>query len=262
MTKKTMMAAMLAKKWSPKKVDYTGWFGSEKIDGYRALWDGQSLKTRNDNTYSAPASFTKHFPENMALDGELLIPGEGFEAHGALRRKDSSDHIWQKVRFYAFAMQDSGAPFSEVVRRMQRYDGNGPIIVLKQEKVGSNADAQERADAIIAEGGEGLMLREPSSVYAGKRSSDLVKIKVRDIAAAIIVGHTKGKGRNNARLGAYVCRFVEDEDTDDDRNLVETFNVGGVTDAERENPRALGEIVTVGYQNLTKNGKPRFPRLV
>lgn len=258
------MSAMLATKWSPTKVDYTGWFGSEKLDGYRAIWDGRTLTTRNNNPYSAPEMFTRHFPEDIALDGELVIPGVGFEVHGALRRKDSSDPVWKNVRFYAFAMQGSGTPFSQVVRRLQRYDGNGPIIVLKQERVRSNADAQEQAYEIIANGGEGLMLRNPASVYVGKRSPDLVKIKGSDNANAVIVGYKQGNGRNKDRLGAYICRFVVAEGgrTDDDRNIIDTFNVGGISDAERETPQSIGEVVIVAYQNLTKNGKPRFPRLV
>ena len=51
---------------------------SEKIDGVRAFWDGQVLRTRRGHTINAPRWFTRGFPQH-ALDGELWI------ARGAIR---------------------------------------------------------------------------------------------------------------------------------------------------------------------------------
>jgi DNA ligase 1 len=41
------------------------------------------------------------------------------------------------------------------------------------------------------------------------------------------------------------------------------FNVGtGFSDAEREDPPAIGSVITFRYQELTKDGVPRFPSWV
>ena len=43
--------------------------------------------------------------------------------------------------------------------------------------------------------GEGLMLRRGESMYQGKRSDDLLKVKTEDEAEARVVGHIAGRGK-------------------------------------------------------------------
>jgi DNA ligase-1 len=259
--------AMLAIKWKPDTVDYSGWFASSKQDGYRAIWTGVRLQSRHGRAYVAPDWFTRRFPSDIALDGELLVPGADFEAHGALLRHNISDPVWDVVEFRCFAMPDSGHKFQDVIPLMQRYHGHGPIRVLAQQVIASNTDAWEMATQIIADGGEGLVLRHPDSKYVNTRTPDLVKIKATSRALAEIVGRTIGTGRNSKRIGAYVCRFLDDNTegeyvSDDLRNTTDTFNIGGLTDDMRENPLPTGTVITVGYQNLTRYRLPRFPRLI
>lgn len=44
---------------------------SEKFDGIRALWNGESLVSRQGNVIKAPHWFTEGFPKGIVLDGEL-----------------------------------------------------------------------------------------------------------------------------------------------------------------------------------------------
>lgn len=46
------------------------------------------------------------------------------------------------------------------------------------------------------------MIRDPSSLYEGKRSDTLLKVKKFDDAEATVLGHLKGTGRCSAMLGA------------------------------------------------------------
>jgi DNA ligase-1 len=67
-------------------------------------------------------------------------------------------------------------------------------------------------DRITGEGGEGVMLRKPDSVYEHKRSNKLLKVKKFEDAEATIIGHEKGTGRLTGLLGA--LRVKEDDGTE------------------------------------------------
>jgi DNA ligase-1 len=259
------MTTMLAKLANFDKVDVSGWYGSTKLDGYRAKWKNGKLFTRNDNVYSAPKSFTDLLPRDTELDGELVIPRVEFEAHGALRRKDETDPVWNIVEYHVFALPNSGLPFEKVITSLERLRfGSDRIKVCVQTVIDNNAQAQELAQMLINDGKEGLMLREPSSVYERRRSSNLLKVKGVLRSEARIVGYKNGKGRNAERVGALLCQFIRDDekdDGDDNRNFDKSFGIGGLIDKMRDNPPEIGTVVVAEYQNLSKNGLPRHPRL-
>ena len=66
-------------------------------------------------------------------------------------------------------------------------------------------------DEILSDKGEGVMLKNPESAYARKRSFDLLKVKKFEDAEATVTGHTKGTGRCSDMLGA--LEMVEKDGT-------------------------------------------------
>ena len=97
-------------------------------------------------------------------------------------------------------------------------------------------------------GGEGLMLRDPDSLYVGNRSTSLLKVKRWYDAEAKVIGHQPGKGRHKGRMGALVCVMEDGKE----------FEVGtGFSDNERENPPEIGVIITYRYRGLTDAGIPK-----
>ena len=94
------------------------------------------------------------------------------------------------------------------------------------------------------------MLRAPGSRYVPGRSEVLLKVKSFYDAEATVVGHLPGTGKHTGRLGALQVELPDGT----------RFKVGtGFTDAEREDPPAVGTVVTFRYQELTRAGVPRFP---
>lgn len=107
-------------------------------------------------------------------------------------------------------------------------------------------------DKVIDNGGEGMMLRDPESMYERKRSFALLKVKKFEDSEATVIGHEDGKGRLTCLIGALVVK--EKDGT--------TFQIGsGFSDKQRtpENIPKIGTQVTFKFQGRSKQGVPRFP---
>ncbi len=225
---------------------------SEKLDGARALWDGQSLRFRSGRTVPAPAWFVAGLPPEP-LDGELWLGrGRFAELSGVVRRQQPRDDEWRQVRFMVFEQPDGAGSFTERVERLKAIVARASVPwlqVVEQFRVADRAALQARLDAVVAAGGEGLMLHRADAPYLTGRSDALLKLKPRLDAEATVVAHLPGRGRLTGMMGAL---------------LVETaagvrFQLGtGFTDAERRAPPPVGAQVTFVYRELTRDGVPRF----
>ncbi len=249
--KKDAPPLLLAHSWD-STMDLTGWWISEKLDGVRAYWDGKRFLSRLGNEYHAPKWFVKGLPKTP-LDGELWIDrGEFQRTVSVVRRQDKSDH-WKEVRFVIFDAPEAKGTFEERIDFLEESfpeDSHEYASVLDHYLCESIAHLEKELARIESLDGEGLMLREPGSMYEVGRSSTLLKVKSFHDAEATVIDHVAGKGKHKGRLGALV---VELEDGTQ-------FNVGtGFSDAERDSPPEIGTVITFRYQELSKAGVPRFP---
>ena len=225
---------------------------SEKLDGARALWDGQSLRFRSGRPVPAPAWFVAGLPPEP-LDGELWLGrGRFAELSGIVRRQQPRDDEWRQVRFMVFEQPDGAGSFTERAERLKAIVARAGVPwlqVVEQFRVADRAALQARLDAVVAGGGEGLMLHRADAPYVTGRSDALLKLKPRLDAEATVLAHLPGRGRLAGMMGAL---------------LVETpsgvrFQLGtGFTDAERREPPPVGSQVTFVYRELTRDGVPRF----
>src|SRR5690606_282631 len=145
-------------------------------------------------------------------------------------------------------------PFEARLERAKALLGDPPkskyAKVLEHVVCQGQQHLEQELRRVQAQQGEGLMLRKAGSRYEGARSSTLLKVKTFQDAEAVVVRHEGGKGRHRGRLGALFVRAAGGI----------TFKVGtGFTDRERDNPPAVGTVITYRYQELTKAGVPRFP---
>jgi DNA ligase-1 len=250
----TEAPVLLAEAWDGI-VDVTDWWISEKLDGVRAYWDGTQFLSRLGNLYAAPAWFTAGLP-NEPLDGELWLDRKQFQKTVSIvRRKDQSEH-WRQIRFVVFDAPALKEPFEARVEYLaDLVRKNGPQFAVKHEHALCRgiAHLKEELQRVKALGGEGLMLRQPASLYVAGRSSTLLKVKTFSDADAVVIGHQAGAGRHKGRLGALQVRLADGTE----------FSVGtGFSDAERNSPPAIGSTITFRYQELSDAGVPRFPSFV
>ena len=251
LTRASTTNAMLASDAVPR-MDPRGWLVSEKLDGVRALWDGQRLRFRSGRGIVAPAWFTRQLPARP-LDGELWLARGRFQAlSGIARRHQPDDAAWQGLRYALFDLPESGVPFARRAARLAQVvaqAGLPHLMAVPQRELADPAALQRELDAVLRGGGEGLMLHRADALWTPGRSDALLKLKPLQDAEAMVVGHEPGQGKHLGRLGALRVRLA------DGREL----RLGsGFSDAEREQPPAVGTRVTFTYRGLTDSGLPRF----
>jgi len=252
--KKDGPPVLLANRWE-NDIDLAGWWMSEKLDGVRAYWDGKQFLSRQGNTFHAPDWFIESLP-STPLDGELWLDRQEFQRTVSIvRRQDKSDH-WREITYVVFDAPARDEPFEdriEYIRTFINDDKPDFAKALRHQKCRDLAHLKRELSKVEKSGGEGLMLRKPGSKYEKGRSSSLLKVKTFVEAEARVVGHKAGRGRHKGRLGALQVEMPSGDQ----------FSVGtGFSDAQRENPPAVGSVITYRYQELTKGGIPRFPSFV
>jgi DNA ligase-1 len=237
---------------APATIDPAGWLVSEKLDGVRALWDGTKLRFRSGVSIAAPAWFLAGLPA-LPLDGELWAGRGRFERlAGIVRQAAAGDAAWRQLRYEVFDLPGAPGPFArraqqlaEIVRA-RRFEA---LHAVEQSVLADRATLRLRLDEVLRGGGEGLMLHRADAEWRPGRSEALLKLKPVDDAEAVVVGHVPGRGRHAGRLGALRVRTPDG---------VEFLLGTGLSDAERDDPPAIGHVVTYAYRGRTANGVPRF----
>ncbi len=245
---------LLAETWNPE-TDPRGWWLSEKLDGVRAWWDGKQFLSRNGNRYVAPEWFTRGFP-NTTLDGELWVGRKQFQRTVSIVRRGDASDLWRELRYLVFDAPANAEPFERRMTAVAEWLGAGqpPFALALAQTVCRNRDHLSGELARIEElGGEGVMLRQPGSLYEPRRSDSLLKVKSFRDCEAVVIGHEPGRGRHRGRLGALLVQLP---------NGIRFACGTGLSDVRRNLPPAVGQTITVKFQELTVAGIPRFPVFV
>jgi DNA ligase 1 len=121
------------------------------------------------------------------------------------------------------------------------------------------------ADDAVADGFEGIMIKDLDAPYECRRSSFWMKWKPTISVDLTVIGMEEGTGRNAGRLGALICEGVDNE-----RHI--RVNVGsGLSDSDRDvfwtsRNSIVGHLVEVQADAVTQNQDGsyslRFPRFL
>ncbi len=277
---------MLAKEFIKGKDNIQGWYMSEKFDGYRACYSHKDKQffSRQNKPFNSPEWFIKAMPPRL-VDGELWIGRDRFQEMGSVRKKIPLDEDWINITFQVYDMPEYPGTFEERLKELTKiikltrsrwlqirkelpYPMNSipcPVILAKQIKVKNDTHMDTIYKNVISNKGEGIMLKDPNSLYEGKRSKFLLKYKPAFDEEAIIIDYRKGEGKYKGLLGAFICKPLINHDTYSsiDENQNHIFSISGMDDSIRKSHKythPIGTIISYEHSGKTDKGKPRFGR--
>lgn len=221
---------------------------------------------------------------SVMQDGEIVLPNQLTDIRlDAVKRFISKyvDHPdWQHL-----SANSGKLAFSSEIAYIQEWLAGcddtvrmAPQIKLPNDEEEAYRIASERAGQIIAEGGEGIILRNPNAVWTPKRTRDIIKMKGCFDDEGVVVGFTAGRKTTKGskllgKIGALILNYNG-----------ERLELSGLTNAEREfdTPEMskyaadhpgedmpdifqgavfkVGDLVTFNYRELTREGIPKEAR--
>jgi ATP-dependent DNA ligase len=90
------------------KDNVDGYWISEKVDGFRAIWTGKEFRSKQGNVFNAPDSWISRMPKDIQLDGELWLGRGNFQEGSSIVRKKNWDSIdeqereWDRLTYVIF----------------------------------------------------------------------------------------------------------------------------------------------------------------
>ena len=248
-----------------KIVSFDGWYMSEKLDGIRGVWDGKVLRTKQGNPIAAPDWFIAALPP-FSLDGELWTKRQDFENIASIVLSREPDERWRQIGFYIFEVPDQAGGLLQRLAVLETYLRVNPSPWLKVVPQLAIQSAQHQGNyfaQIVAQGGEGIVIRDGRKHYQTGRLGSAFKRKLQQEAECRVIGYLPGKGKYQGKVGALECELLADQQTQLFPQLNEkaVIRIGsGLTDKLRQLPPKIDEIITFEYNGLTKYGLPRFAR--
>ena len=264
-----------------------------KLDGVRAITvvDFESrtatMYTRNgkvlDNFTHITDYLEKHMDEigrSYVLDGEVVSHSFQDLMKQVHRKSDVQAQDARLCLFDVVPLVEFKAGKSVMGQRRRSkflkenftelFGDSGCIEIIPQIEVNldeflGDIEYRDYNKKMVAEGFEGIMIKDPEAKYECKRSVSWLKQKPFIEVSLSITAVEEGTGRNIGRLGALVCEGIDDGKTI-------SVNVGsGFSDSDRgsyweERDTLVGQVVEVRADAITQNQDGtyslRFPRFM
>ena len=259
-----------------------------KLDGLRciATKDKQGVKLwfRSGKEIITMGRIAKDLENYMKdgdiFDGELYSHGEEFNNFtGAIRaNKNLNPEITEKIKYhmYDFPRINGLVEKDSYKKRFENPSlfgvGSKNLVVVGTYEVKNFKEAMDLYKQFIEDGYEGIMFRNIDMPYEQKRSYNLLKYKEFIEDEFTIIGAEEGKGILAGHVGSFICRIEANRTLKDIGGKSFKFeNSPGAIKAKMDgkteylkhlfnNPdEYLGKPLTIKYQNLSKDGIPRFP---
>jgi ATP-dependent DNA ligase len=235
-----------------------------KYDGTRCVGiPNIGLFSRNRKSYPHMKHIVAEInklPPAIILDGELYSDTLTFqEIVGLVKRetlKTGDDEKQLQIKFHIYDIVN-GMPYEQRYANLQmlfsRYKFKY-LELVKTDVCESEEKMKELHAQYVAEGYEGIMLRNKSGLYKNARSADLQKYKEFFDDEYEVVGYKEGEGVEEGCV-LWVCKTPEGK----------TFNCRprGTREDRAEmylnGDKYVGKKLTVRFQELTDDKVPRFP---
>lgn len=235
-------------------------FASLKLRGCRGYyrWSDQTIYSRSGKPYRGLSHITNAlFPFGHDYDGELLVPNIPFEDGSGIVKSHKET---PEVHFCIFDAPATTIPYRE---RRGAYLGLKSvtpefIVVCNDMYISDERNLFGARDYAFKDGYEGLVMKDPNSLYSPGYTSEWLKLKEEAEPIDLEVFDVfEGIGKYSGALGGVVVHY----------NGVPVRVGGGFSDSQRKyyyaHPNQIvGHTILVKYQEKTKHGSLRNPIFV
>lgn len=244
-----------------------------KMDGMRfnaIVNEGKcEFRSRNGKEINLLGNLSEEFialskGKNLVFDGELVVEesgkyldrqtGNGIlnkAVKGTISSKEAEKvcaTLWDVIPYEDFKNGSSDWDYKTRFSVLEDMLLSGKIRIVDHKIVASLHEARETFNAYLAEGQEGIILKDLSGVWENKRAKHQIKFKGELECELRVVDVQEGTGKYTGLLGALIC---ESEDG------VLKVDVGsGFKDADRTSmtkESVVGKIISVKYNARIKN---------
>lgn len=216
------MLAKQADKVSQKAIDKVPyWYASRKIDGVRCSFycneTGIHTSSRGGEDYDPAChhfihnqkliEFFERHP-NVVLDGELYKHGKSLQQISGAARMEKNAYDCEWLEYYIYDVIDTSRTFEERLKVLAaiKYElklgfdpeknwekGDLQFQMVPQQKISGYKNINILHDIYVAEGWEGVVIRDPSKVYRPNgRTNDMIKVKKYKDAEFIVIDYELG----------------------------------------------------------------------
>ena len=207
-----------------------------KMDGMRfnaIVIDGKcEFRSRNGKEISLMGNLEEEFialaaqlNSNVVFDGELLVvydgnildrqTGNGIlnkAVKGTISSKEAqmvNATIWDVIDYEEFKIGRGKSDYETRFKTLENLNLSSKIRLVESKSVGSVAEAQKIFNEYLAQGQEGIILKDLRGIWEDKRVKTQVKFKAELECDLRIVGIQPGTGKYEGLVGAYICESAE-----------------------------------------------------
>ncbi len=164
--------------------------------------------------------------------------------------------IWDVIPYLYFVDGECPSQYSKRFESLEiliKKHTPSKVSLVESREVNTYDEAKDVFETMLAQGQEGIILKDKRGIWENKRAKHQIKFKGELECDLEIIAVEEGTGKYAGKLGAVVCRSRPQ----DGKYL--TVNVGsGFNDAHRDNLWAdrdnlIGKIVAVKYNMRSKN---------
>lgn len=237
-----------------------------KLDGIRCIAIVRSGKctlwSRTRKLITGVPHISKWLEERFAnkdvvLDGELYNHDlkSDFEKITSFVRQVTPQPGHEIVQYHVYDVLLEEADFHyRTTWLLLNLPSNGLVRAVPTFKMQNEDEMLEYFSTCLADGWEGCMVRNSASMYEGKRSYGLQKVKEMQDAEFLIVGVEEGRGKM-AGKAIFNCRAGNG----DPFAVKMKGSLDNLVQYVKDPSLAVGKLLTVQFQNLSVYGIPRFP---
>lgn len=182
----------LVRDYAGKLPAHDGCIVEEKKDGWRALWIDGELVTREgtpihgcDHIVAQLQELERKLCRPTFFDGELIVGDSFAETHahlrcGGLRGDQGTFWMWDMLDMDTWHGKAVCEPLTARRRRLEdlagELTGEGARVLPWLYFI-DREDIEAHAAQVIADGGEGIIIKDPGAVYTRRRTGAWQRIK-------------------------------------------------------------------------------------